>query len=93
MDVQAQDRWDEFTNVKYEMLKNTHTTHAPWTIIRSNDKHRARLNAMKVILNSVPYERADPELDFVPDAEIVVSGARDLELMEAERLKSGKFTG
>ncbi len=93
VDVQAQDRWDEFTNVKYEMLKNTHTTHAPWTIIRSNDKHRARLNAMKVILNSVPYERADPELDFVPDAEIVVSGARDLALLEAERLKSGNFTG
>ncbi len=93
VDVQAQDRWDEFTNVKYEMLKNTHTTHAPWTIIRSNDKHRARLNAMKVILNSVPYERLDPELDFVPDPEIVVSGARDLELMEAERLKSGKFAG
>ncbi len=93
VDVQAQDRWDEFTNVKYEMLKNTHTTHAPWTIIRSNDKHRARLNAMKVILNSVPYERLDPELDFVPDPEIVVSGARDLELMEAERLRSGKFAG
>jgi polyphosphate kinase 2 len=93
VDVQAQDRWDEFTNVKYEMLKRTHTTHAPWTIIRSFDKHRARLNAMKVILNAVPYERLDPGLDFVPDPEIVVSGARDLELMEAERLKSGKFTG
>jgi polyphosphate kinase 2 len=93
VDVQAQDRWDEFTNVKYEMLKRTHTTHAPWTIIRSFDKHRARLNAMKVILNSVPYERLNSNLDFVPDPEIVVSGARDLELMEAERLKSGKFTG
>jgi polyphosphate kinase 2 len=93
VDVQAQDRWDEFTNVKYEMLKRTHTTHAPWTIIRSFDKHRARLNAMKVILNSVPYERLNSDLDFVPDPEIVVSGARDLELMEAERLKSGKFTG
>jgi len=93
VDVQAQDRWDEFTNVKYEMLKRTHTTHAPWTIIRSFDKHRARLNAMKVILNSVAYERLNPDLDFVPDPEIVVSGARDLELMEAERLKSGKFTG
>ncbi|MEW8585168.1 MAG: polyphosphate kinase 2, partial [Candidatus Thiodiazotropha sp.] len=50
IDVQAQDRWDEFTKQKYDMLKNTNTTHAPWTIIRSNDKHLARLNAMKVIL-------------------------------------------
>ena len=91
VDVQAQERWDDFTNVKYEMLKRTHTTHAPWTIVRSNDKHLARLNAMKVILNSVPYDRLDNELNFVPDPQIVVSGSRELEMMEAERLRSGKF--
>jgi polyphosphate kinase 2 len=93
IDVQAQDRWDEFTNQKYEMLKRTNTTHAPWTIIRSNDKHLARLNAMKVILNSVPYARLQPELDFVPDHDIVISGSRELELMEAQRLQQGKFVG
>ncbi len=91
VDVQAQERWDDFTNVKYEMLRQTNTTHAPWTIIRSNNKHLARLNVMKIILNSVPYDRLDPDLDFVPDPEIVVSGSRELEMMEAERLKSGKF--
>lgn len=91
VDVQAQERWDDFTNVKYEMLKKTHTTHSPWKIIRSNDKHLARLNAMKVILNSVPYERLDPELDFVPDSDVVISGSRELEYMEAQRLRSGKF--
>ncbi|WP_245831952.1 polyphosphate kinase 2 [Solemya velesiana gill symbiont] len=93
VDVQAQERWDDFTNVKYEMLKKTHSTHAPWTMIRSNDKHQARLNVMKVILNSVPYERLNPELDFVPDPEVVVSGSRELETMEAQRLRSGKFQG
>lgn len=91
VDVQAQERWEDFTNVKHEMLKQTHTTHAPWTIIRSNDKHLARLNAMRVILNSVRYSRLDPELDFVPDPRIVVSGSRELEMMEAQRLGSGKF--
>jgi len=91
VDVQAQERWEDFTNVKYEMLKKTHTTHAPWTIIRSNDKHLARLNVMKAILNAVPYERLDPTLDFVPDPKIVVSGSRELEMMEAQRLRSGKF--
>jgi polyphosphate kinase 2 len=91
IDVQAQDRWDDFTTQKYEMLKNTNTTHAPWTIIRSNNKHLARLNEMKVILNSVPYERLNPDLDFVPDHEIVISGSRELELMEAHRLQRGKF--
>jgi polyphosphate kinase 2 len=93
IDVQAQDRWDEFTNQKYEMLKRTHTTHSPWTIIRSIDKHLARLNAMKVILNAVPYKRLDASLDFVPSQEVVISGARELELMEAQRLKQGKFVG
>ncbi len=93
IDVQAQDRWDEFTTQKYEMLKNTNTTHSPWTIIRSNNKHQARLNAMKVILNAAPYERLDPKLNFVPDHDIVVSGSRELELMEAQRLKKGRFVG
>lgn len=92
VDLQAQERWDDFTNVKYEMLRKTHTTHAPWTIIRSNDKHRARINAIRMILNAVPYERSDPTLDFVPDPEVLVSGSRELEIMEAQRLKMGKFT-
>jgi polyphosphate kinase len=92
IDVQAQDRWDDFTRQKYEMLRRSHTTHAPWTVIRSNNKYRARLNAIKVILNAVPYERLDPDLDFVPDPEVVISGARELEVMEAQMLREGKFT-
>ena len=91
VDAQAQERWDEFTQMKYEMLKRTHTTHAPWKIIRSNDKHQARMNAIKVILNSVPYERLDDSLDFVPNPDIVISGSRELEKMEAQRLRAGKF--
>jgi polyphosphate kinase 2 len=91
IDVQAQERWDDFTNVKYQMLKKTHTTHAPWKVIRSNNKHLARLNAMKVILNSVPYDRCDPELDYVPDPDVAISGSRELEMMEAQRLRDGKF--
>ena len=90
VDLQAQERWDDFTNQKYEMLKRTHSTHAPWTIIRSDNKHLARLNAMRVILNSVPYDRS-ASLNFVPDSEIVVSGSREIELMEAQRMLGGKF--
>jgi len=93
IDVQAQDRWDDFTNQKYEMLKKTHTNIAPWTIIRSNDKHLARLNAMKIILNTVPYERGNKNLDFVPDPEVVISGSREKELMDAQRIKLGSFVG
>ncbi|MDJ0924073.1 MAG: polyphosphate kinase 2 [Acidimicrobiia bacterium] len=92
VDVQAQDHWDEFTEMKYRMLKRTSTVDAPWTIIRSEDKQKARINAIKVILNSVPYKNRNPDLDFAPDPAVVISGARELELMEAERLRHGKFT-
>jgi len=92
VDLQAQDRWDEFTNMKYEMLRRSHTADAPWMIIRSDNKHKARLNAIRVILNEVPYEDRNPDLDFVPDHEVVVSGSREIELMEAQRIASGKFT-
>jgi polyphosphate kinase 2 len=93
VDLQAQERWDDFTNQKYEMLKRTHSNHAPWTVIRSNDKHAARLNALRTILNSVPYERGSQALDFVPDHQVVISGSREVEQMEAERIRRGKFIG
>ncbi|MFQ5518763.1 MAG: polyphosphate kinase 2 [Mariprofundus sp.] len=93
VDMQAQERWDDFTNVKYEMLKRTHSSSGPWTVIRSMDKHLCRLNAMKVILNSVHYEKHNQELDLVPEEKVVFSGAREIEIMERQRLKKGKFIG
>jgi polyphosphate kinase 2 len=93
IDLQAQDRWDEFTTMKYKMLKRTTNDEAPWTVIRSDDKHTARLSVMKVILDTVDYEGRDNTLDFVPDPEIVVSGAREVEIMKAQRIKSGRFLG
>ena len=92
IDVQAQEHWDDFTDLKFEMLKRTHTSAAPWTIVRSESKQRARLNAMKVILNSVPYDGRSTHLDFVPDHEIVISGAEELANMKADRIREGKFT-
>jgi len=92
VDLQAQERWDDFTNQKYEMLKKTHSSHAPWTVIRSNDKHAARLNAMRTILNSVPYERKNSDIDFVPNPDVLISGSREVEQMEAVRIRMGKFT-
>jgi len=92
IDRQAQERWEEFTQVKYEMLRRTHTHMAPWTVIRSNDKHKARLNAIKVILNNVPFEKLNPELDFLPNQDIVLSGSREIELMDAELTRTGRRT-
>ena len=93
VDLQAQERWDDFTTQKYEMLKRSHSNHAPWTVIRSNDKHQARLNALRTILNAVPYERTNHDIDYVPNSDVVISGSREVEQMEAERIRRGKFTG
>jgi len=92
VDVQAQEHWDEFTDMKYKMLRRTSTADAPWMVIRSEDKHLARLNAFKVILDAVPYDGRADDLDFVPDPAIVVSGHHELEIMEADRIRSGRFT-
>ena len=61
--------------------------------IKINPSVPFNYNAIKAILNAVPYERHDPQIDFVPDHNIVISGAHEIELMEAERLRGGKFTG
>jgi polyphosphate kinase 2 len=92
VDSQAQDRWDQFTNCKYEMLKRTSTAAAPWVIIRSGDKQRARTNAIRVILNTVNYAGRNLELDFTPDPDIVVPGAEEIALMETERAQCGRFS-
>lgn len=91
VDLQAQDKWDEFTIMKYKMLEASHSRHAPWTIIRSNNKHQARKEAMKAILNHVDYENRNMEIDFTLDNEIVVSGAHELELMDKQLKQKGKF--
>jgi len=93
IDVQAQDRWDDFTETKYNMLKQTHSHNAPWTVIRSNNKQDARFEAMKVILNSMDYEGRDEILDYSLNPEVVISGAREIEIMDAQISRSGKFIG
>ncbi|MGB3750148.1 MAG: polyphosphate kinase 2 [Arcobacteraceae bacterium] len=91
IDMQAQERWDDFTNTKYHMIKQTHTHNAPWTVIRSDIKQKARLESLKVILNSVNYEHRDETLDFSLDSNIVISGAREIEIMDTQRTQNGKF--
>jgi polyphosphate kinase 2 len=91
IDMQAQERWDEFTQAKYNMLRLTHTHNAPWTVIRSDNKHLARLEAMKVILGSINYDNRDESLDFALDPNVVISGAREIEIMDAQRTSCGKY--
>ena len=91
VDLQAQELWDEFTKKKYMLLKKTHTTESPWYIIRSDDKHLARRETMKVILNSVRYKGRSRKLDFRFGPDIVITGDQELEIMQKQRKKYGKY--
>jgi polyphosphate kinase len=59
MDIAALNRWDDYTAKRDRMLKETHSKEAPWTVVKSNDKRRARLNAIRHILLSLDYEGKD----------------------------------
>lgn len=85
IDMQMQSRWEEFTQKKYDMLKYTNTEKSPWIIIRSDSKFLARLNSIKVILNSVDYEGRDTRLDFNVDKDIVITAEKELEIMDSKK--------
>ena len=78
VDMQAQDLWHEFSEKKYEMLRRTNSRSAPWDIIRSDDKHVARLEAIKIILNSVDYDGRNHSLDFEGNEEVNISVQKEL---------------
>ena len=70
-DLASLDKWDEYTEAKEAMFFYTHTADAPWTMIKSNDKKRARLAAMRHVLTRFPYDNKDEEIVGTPDPQIV----------------------
>ncbi len=73
MDRVSMDRWDDYTKARDGMFLITHTAHAPWTVIRSDDKKRARLGAIRHVLNQIPYAGKDSKVVASPDPLIVGS--------------------
>ncbi|HQR73731.1 MAG TPA: polyphosphate kinase 2 [Sulfurovum sp.] len=73
IDMQAQAMWNEFTQKKIKMLERTHAPQSPWHIIRSNNKHKARIEAMKLILRELEVEGLNPAIDLKADTDILVS--------------------
>jgi len=71
MDVESLGRWDQYTKAKESMLFYTDTADAPWTVVRSDDKKRARLNAIKYLLRSLPYTGKDEKLVNSVDTKII----------------------
>jgi polyphosphate kinase 2 len=71
MDLESINKWDDYTAARDRMFYYTHTPEAPWTVVRSDDKKRARLNVMRFILSQLPYADKDEEVVTPPDAKIV----------------------
>ena len=59
MDLASLDRWEDYTRAKETMFFHTDTAYAPWTVVKSNDKKRARLNALRHLLQVIPYDNKD----------------------------------
>ena len=74
MDLESLGKWDEYTEAKEEMFRRTDTEWAPLTTIKSNDKKRARINAMRYFLNQFDYPEKDHQVVFEPDPRIVQRG-------------------
>ncbi len=87
IDLQAQSMWEQFTETKYRMLEQTGHDAAPWHVIRSSDKHKARLETMKLILNQFDYDGRDRSLNFEPDPKTRFTAAQELALMDKRREK------
>lgn len=73
VDLASLDKWQEYTAEKEAMFFYTDTTDAPWTVIKSDCKKRARINAMRFILNSLDYPEKNLEVATPPDSLIVGS--------------------
>ena len=77
IDLLSKDKWAEYTEAKEAMFLLTHSDIAPWTIIKSDDKMRARINAMRHLLHVIDYEGKDEAVAYEPDPSLVAS-ARDV---------------
>lgn len=71
IDVQGLSKWDAYTDAISETLIRTHTDDAPWTVVRSEDKRRARIGAIRHILGRLPCDLADPKAVGKTDPSIV----------------------
>lgn len=85
MDLASLDRWDDYSEAKEAMFYYTHTGHAPWTVVRSNDKKRGRLEAIRWVLDRIEYPEKDTEIVGRPDPLIVGP--------PAEIYEAGELTG
>ncbi len=91
VDKLSQQLWDKYTIAKYSMLLASHTVHAPWTIIRSDNKKKARLETIKHILRHFDYPEKIKDKKLKPNPNIHIGADEEIKLMEEQmRLQQDK---
>jgi polyphosphate kinase 2 len=82
IDEKAQEMWDGYTVAKYSMLLASNTPHAPWVVVRSDNKKKARINAIKHILSHVEYPNKIDDRHLRVDSDILIPASEEIDLME-----------
>jgi polyphosphate kinase 2 len=93
VDREAQERWDDYTVRKFQMLNETNRSISPWSIIRSDVKKLARLNCIKHILSNVEYENKISEDQLQTDSDILVTGIDEIRFMEDDLMTGVELPG
>lgn len=83
MDLPSRERWYDYSRARDDMLNHTDTSFAPWFVVRSDDKRRARLNVISHLLSRIPYEKQDRKKVKLPERRM--EGAYDDDATMAER--------
>ena len=78
MDIEGITRWKAYTDARDLMMAQTHTDHAPWVVVRSNDKRRARIETIRYVLRALAYAGRDLDVIGEPDHKIIGSGPKQL---------------
>ncbi|WP_417910749.1 polyphosphate kinase 2 [Candidatus Electronema sp. PJ] len=93
VDNLAQQHWDQYSVKKFQMLNESNRSLSPWTIIRSDNKKRARINCMKHILANIDYPEKIAAERLIADPAIVISGIDEIQHMEEHLFKPGLLRG
>jgi hypothetical protein len=84
LDILSLDRWDDYSEAKKAMFFHTDTDNAPWVVIKSDDKKRARINCIRHFLSLLEYPDKDLQVACAPDPLLVGPASKVIE--EAERV-------
>ncbi len=84
VDLRALNKWDEYTKARNDMLTRSHTEHGKWTIVRANDKRRARIGAIASVLDAMDYKGKDKKLTGDIDRKIIMSAPDFLSRIDAD---------